>query len=179
MEKTPTTAVVKKEEGKNTPTAEKKGKVEVEKGKAGKIKTETAVKAQPKAEEQKPEQDVPKQEVPKTLNMAYLYSELQAVKQIIQEHGQQLAGIQEILVRKRKPTANGKIQIKDTKTGKVYPSKNATYQSLLKVGELKELVDKGIFGDNPGKNNFGWFALQREWPDRFEEVKPEQSKEQA
>lgn len=166
---------------KNTPTAEKKGKVEVEKGKVEKIKV---VEVQSKAEEKKPEQDTPKQEVPKpeipkSLNMAYLYSELQAVKQIVQEYGQQIAGIQEALARKRKPVANGKIQIKDKKTGKVYPSKNNCYQSLLKGGELKELVDKGVFGDNPEKNTFGWYALVRECPDRFEEVKPKQSKEQA
>ena len=169
-EKTSTTAVTKKEKVENTPTAEKKGKVEEAK----------TVKAQPKAEEQKPEQgapkqEIPKQEVPKSLNMVYLYSEIQAVKQIVQEHGQQIAGMQEALARKRKPVANGKIQIKDKQTGKTYPSKNNCYQSLLKAGGLKELVDKGVFGDNPGKNNFGWFALQRDWPDRFEEVKQEQS----
>lgn len=181
METKSTTAIVKKEEVKNKPTAEKKGKVEAEKGKVEEAKI---VEVQPKAEEQKPEQGAPKQEapkaeVPKSLNMVYLYSELQAVKQIIQEHGQQIGNIQEILARKRKPAANGKIQIKDRKTGKIYPSKNNCYQSLLKSGELKELVDKGVFGDNPGKNNFGWFALQREWPDRFGEVKTEASKEQA
>ena len=109
--------------------------------------------------------------------MVYLYSELQAVKQIIQEHGQQIADIQEVLARKRRPTSNSKVQIRDKKTSKTYPSKNNCYQSLLKVGELKELVDKGIFGDNPEKNTFGWYALVREWPDRFEEVKPEQSEE--
>ena len=182
MEKKPTTVIAKKEKVENTPTAEKKGKVEEAK----------TVEVQSKAEEQKPEQgtpkqEAPKQEVPKSLNMVYLYSEIQAVKQIVQEHGQQIAGIQEALARKRKPVANGKIQIKDKKTGKVYPSKNATYQSLLKAGELKELVDKGIFGDDPKKNTFGWYALVRALPDRFsevkteqnEEVKSEQSKEQA
>ena len=174
MEKKSTTAIVKKEEVKNTPTAEKKRKVEAGKGKVEEAKV---VEVQPKAEEQKPEQGTPKLEIPKSLNMVYLYSELQAVKQIIQEHGQQIAGIQEALARKRKPVANGKIQIKDKKIDKIYPSKNATYQSLLKAGELKELVDKGIFGDNPEKNTFGWYALVREWPDRFEEVKPEQSEE--
>lgn len=176
MEEKSTTAVVKKEEVKNMPIVEKKGKVEAEKGKVEEAKV---VEVQPKAGEQKPEQGAPKQEVPKSLNMVYLYSEIQAVKQIIQEHGQQIACIQEALARKRKPVANGKIQIKDKKTGKVYPSKNNCYQSLLKSGELKELVDKGVFGDNPEKNTFGWYALVREWPDRFEEVKPEQSKEQA
>ena len=39
----------------------------------------------------------------------------------------------------------------------------------VRIG-LKELVDKGVFGDVPGKNNFGWYQLKREWPDRFEEI---------
>jgi len=160
VEKKSTTAVVKKEEAKNKLTAEKKGE----------IKAEKVTEVQPKAGSQK-------SEAPKSLNMVYLYSELQAVKQIVSEHGQQIADIQEVLARKRKPTSNSKVQIKDKKTGKIYPSKNNCYQSLLKSGNLKELVDKGIFGDNPEKNTFGWYALVREWPDRFEEVKPEQSKE--
>ncbi|GAG06439.1 unnamed protein product, partial [marine sediment metagenome] len=118
-------------------------------------------------------------ELPKSLNLAYLYGELQAVKQIIQEHGQQIANLQEALARKRKAVPNGKVQIRDTKTGKVYPSKNNCYQSLLKAGELKELVDKGVFGDNPAKNSFGWYALVRTLPDRFEEIKTEQSSDQS
>ncbi len=73
----------------------------------------------------------------------------------------------------RRPTANGKIQIMDKQTGQVYPSKNSTYKTLLKSGELKELVDQGIFGTEPEKNTFGWYALVRALPDRFEEVKPE------
>ena len=62
-------------------------------------------------------------------------------------------------------------------TGEVYPSKNNAYQTLLKAGELKELVDKGIFGAVPEKNTFGWYALVRAWPDRFEEKKSEESPE--
>jgi hypothetical protein len=73
----------------------------------------------------------------------------------------------------RRPTANGKIQIKDKQTGKIYQSKNSTYKSLLKAGELKELVDQGIFGPTPERNTFGWYALVKVLPDRFEEIKPE------
>jgi len=91
------------------------------------------------------------------------------------EHTEQIADMQIDLARKRKPTSNGKIQIKDKTTGKVYPSKNNTYQTLLKSGELKAFVDKGIFGTDPAKNNFGWFALQRACPDRFEEVKVDEA----
>ena len=75
--------------------------------------------------------------------------------------------------RKRKPPAsNGKVQILDKQTGEIYRSKNNAYQTLLKSGELKDMVDKGVFGDIPQKNTFGWYALVRELPDRFEEVKP-------
>lgn len=70
----------------------------------------------------------------------------------------------------RRPTANGKVQIRDKQTGKVYPSKNNTYRSMLNAGELKELVDQGIFGPEPEKNTFGWYALQKTLPDRFEIV---------
>jgi len=73
----------------------------------------------------------------------------------------------------RRSTANGKIQIKDKVTGKIYQSKNSTYKSLLKAGELTELVDQGIFGPTPEKNTFGWYALVKAMPDRFEEIKPE------
>lgn len=108
----------------------------------------------------------------KPLTMADLKREIDSLRQTLTEHTRQIVELQEALARKRKPAvSNGKVQIKDKATGKVYPSKNATYQSLLKSGELKELVDKGIFGSEPEKNTFGWYALVRAWPDRFEEVK--------
>jgi hypothetical protein len=71
-----------------------------------------------------------------------------------------------------KATMSGRpsTQIRDKVTGKVFKSRNATYQGLLKDGSLKELVDLGVFGDNPQKNNFGWYQLKRAFPDRFEEV---------
>lgn len=99
---------------------------------------------------------------------------LDALTATVLDHARQIAELQEAMARKRKPVPNSKVQIRDKQTGKVYPSKNNCYQSLLKSGELKDLVDKGIFGDNPKKNTFGWYALVREWPDRFEEVKIEQ-----
>ena len=110
---------------------------------------------------------------PKPLTMADLKREIDSLNQVLLEHTRQIAELQEALARKRKPVSNGKVQIKDKATGKVYPSKNAAYRSLLKAGELKELVDKGVFGLNPEKNTFGWYALNRAWPDRFEEIKPE------
>jgi hypothetical protein len=73
------------------------------------------------------------------------------------------------------PVSNGKIMIKDKQTGKIYPSKNNVYQSLLKAGDLNDLVNKGLFGDNPAKNSFGCYNLFRAWPNRFEEVHEEQS----
>ena len=67
----------------------------------------------------------------------------------------------------------GKVQVLDKQTGEVFPSKNGTYKTLLKRGTLKELVDKGIFGADPEKNSFGWYALKRAWPDRFQEQSAE------
>ena len=110
----------------------------------------------------------------KPLTLVQLQQEIDSLEQRVQAQFIQMIDIQEALARKRKPVPNGKVQIKDKQTGKVYPSKNNCYQSLLKGGELKDLIDKGIFGDNPEKNTFGWYALVREWPDRFEEVKAEQ-----
>jgi len=155
---------------KETPVAESKEEREVPVVESGKQET-PEVKAP--AKELQPEESTPKPKAAKPLTMAYLNSELQVVKQIVSEHGQQIAQLQEALARKRKPVPNGKVQIRDKQSGKVYPSKNNCYQTLLKAGELKDLVDKGIFGDNPAKNTFGWYALVREWPDRFEEVKPD------
>jgi len=75
--------------------------------------------------------------------------------------------------RQRKPpTSNGKVSILDTKTGKTYPSKNNVYQSLLKAGELADLVKEGVFGSDPAKNSFGCYNLFRAYPGRFVEVKP-------
>jgi len=87
-----------------------------------------------------------------------------------------VAEIKEVLAHKRKPVANGKVQIKDTETGIVYKSKNNVYQTLLKNNDLADLVSQGVFGADPKKNSFGWYALNRAFPDRFIEVKaPEAS----
>ena len=126
----------------------------------------------PKA--QVPEAEVLKPEEPATPapTLENLFEGLQSLKQLAEEHTNLITQLQETLARKRKPPAsNGKVQILDKQTGEIYPSKNNAYQTLLKSGELKDLVDKGVFGDNPAKNTFGWYALVRELPDRFEEVK--------
>lgn len=106
-----------------------------------------------------------------TPTIEQLHQEILTLKQLALEHSGMIVELQQAIARKRKPVAsNGKIQIRDKQTGTVYPSKNNAYQSLLKAGELKSLVDKGLFGDVPEKNTFGWYVLAREWPDRFEEV---------
>jgi len=134
------------------------------------------IKLEPPLEALKPT-PAPQPEKPKPITLAYLNQELQSIKQLVDDHSNLMAQLQEILIRKRKPVAsNGKVQIKDKETGTVYPSKNNAYQSLLKSGALKKLVDKGVFGPDPKKNTFGWYTLVREWPDRFEEVKPEEPK---
>lgn len=91
----------------------------------------------------------------KPLTLVHLQQEINSLEQRVQAQSLQIADLQEALARKRKPVPNGKVQIRDRKTGKVYPSKNNCYQSLLKSGELKDLVDKGIFGDKPRLGRIG------------------------
>ncbi len=128
-----------------------------------------------------PEAEVLKPEEPATPapTLESLFEELQSLKQLAGEHTNLITQLQETLARKRKPvSSNGKVQILEKQTGEIYPSKNNAYQTLLKSGELKDLVDKGVFGDIPAKNTFGWYALVRELPDRFEEVKPVEETQQ-
>ena len=102
----------------------------------------------------------PKTEKPKPVTLAYLNQELQSLKHLVDDHASLMSQLQEIIIRKRKPVAsNGKVQIRDKETGTVYPSKNNAYQSLLKSGALKQLVDRGMFGNNPIHNTFGWYTL--------------------
>ena len=149
----------------------------------------------PKAQAPKPEepqpQETPSTEVqpepespqprPKTVEpkLSDIKMILDALTATVLDHTREIAELQEAMARKRKPVAsNGKVQILDKQTGQVFPSKNNAYQTLLKSGELKDLVDKGVFGDIPEKNTFGWYALVRELPDRFEEVKPAEEPQQ-
>jgi hypothetical protein len=117
-----------------------------------------------------PETKVEPPAKPKPLTISNLKSELDELRTLIQTLTTQMAEVQSQLTLKRKPTANGRVQIRDKVTGKIYKSKNSVYQTMLKAGELKELVDKKIFGDVPEKNTFGVYALFRAYPDRFEEV---------
>ena len=132
--------------------------------------TKSAVTQKVEAKAQTP---TPETGVKKPVTMVELSKELQSLKELVEAHSQVITELQEQVSRKRSPTANGKIQIRDKQTGKVYPSKNNCYQTLLRAGELKDLVAKGVFGAVPEKNNFGWYALIRAMPDRFEEIKPE------
>ena len=129
----------------------------------------------PKAQAPKPEAPKPEAVEPKFSDIKMLLDTLIAK---VLDHTRQIAELQEALARKRKSVPNGKVQILDKQTGEIYPSKNNAYQTLLKSGELKDLVNKGVFGDNPAKNTFGWYALIRELPDRFEEVKPAEKTQQ-
>ena len=111
------------------------------------------------------------------MTLAEAQQQIEFLSATLAEHSEEIAALQGAIARKRKaPKSNGKVEILDKKTGAIYPSKNNCYQSLLKAGDLKELVDKGVFGDDPAKNNFGWFALQRSWPERFEERKQEEDR---
>ncbi len=136
----------------------------------------STVKEKPKKSRQKTlRASQPKQTKPDIPTLEQLNNDLAILKQVVLEHTNLITQLQETFARKRKPVvSNGKVQIRDKQTGTVYPSKNNAYQTLLKSGELKDLVDKGLFGPIPQKNTFGWYALVREWPDRFEEVKSEE-----
>ncbi len=140
-----------------------------------KPKTQVSKPEEPQPESQPeipPESATSTTEPPVVVTLESLQQEVESLKLTVAE-------LQETLARKRKPPAsNGKMQILDKQTGEIYRSKNNAYQTLLKSGTLKELVDKGVFGDIPKKNTFGWYALVRELPNRFEEVKPEEDVQQ-
>ena len=142
------------------------------------MSSKTITKQPSKKEEPKqPEAEgTPKAEPINLMSQSDMQAVIEALTKTVAEHARQIYELQETLARKRRPVAsNGKVQIRDKQTGKVYPSKNNCYQSLLKAGELKDLVDAGIFGSIPEKNTFGWYALVRALPDRFEEIIPEQA----
>ena len=108
---------------------------------------------------------------PKPLTMTSHHAEIEEVRKIVEGQATLIKQLLEAPVRQRKPpTSNGKVQIRDTKTEKIYPSKNNVYQSLLKAGELDDLVKQGVFCSDPAKNSFGCYNLFRAWPNRFEEV---------
>ena len=136
---------------------------------------ESPASEQPPAEQPTPEAvstPTPTPTPTPVITLETLHQDLESLKLVVAE-------LQETLARKRKPvTTNSKVQILDKQTGEIYPSKNNAYQTLLKSGALKSLVDKGIFGDIPKKNTFGWYVLVRELPERFEEVKPAEDVQQ-
>ena len=106
---------------------------------------------------------------PKNLSMSYLQEEIDYLTYQITE-------LLKNPVRQRKPVESSKkVQMLDKVSGKIYPSKNNLYLSMLKSGELKELVDKGIFGSTPEKNTFGVYALLRSWPTRFQPVQSQET----
>jgi len=109
---------------------------------------------------------------PKSLTLISLHSDIESLRQIVDQQAILIKQLMEIPARQRKPpTSNGKVQILDTKTNLTYPSKNATYQSLLKAGELDELVKQGVFGADAAHNWFGCYNLFRFYKDRFIEIK--------
>jgi hypothetical protein len=105
------------------------------------------------------------------VTLSDLYAVLVELRALVHDQHEMLLTFQSAPVKRRAPMLpnGGKVQIMDKLTGETFPSKNGAYQSLLKQGALKELVKKGIFGAEPAKNSFGWYALKRAWPDRFEE----------
>jgi len=151
----------------------KKPKAQAPKPEAPQPQESTSTEPKPESESPQPQ---PEAVEPKLSDIKLI---LDALTATVLDHTRQIAELQETLARKRKPvSSNGKVQILDKQTGEIYPSKNNAYQTLLRSGELKDLVDKGVFGDIPEKNTFGWYALVRELPDRFEEVKPAEETQQ-
>jgi hypothetical protein len=113
----------------------------------------------------------------KPVTLVSLHAELEELRKVVDQQVIQIKLLMALPVRQRNPPlSNGKVQIQDTKTGKIYPSKNNVYQSLLKAGELEDLVKQGVFGSEPAKNSFGCYNLFRAYPNRFVEVKPEETK---
>jgi len=100
--------------------------------------------------------NTPKPAAKQTLTLNSLKIVLQFLKKLVEAHSHALSELQEAVSRKRRsPNTNGKVQIRDKQTGKIYPSNNNCHRTLLRSGELKDLVTKGVFGDVPEKNNFG------------------------
>jgi hypothetical protein len=113
---------------------------------------------------------------PKPLTMISLHAEIEELRKIVDGQATLIKQLMETPARQRKPpTSNGKVSILDTKTGKSYPSKNNVYQSLLKAGELDDLVKQGVFGSDPSHNSFGCYNLFRFYKDRFIERTPEET----
>jgi hypothetical protein len=112
----------------------------------------------------------------KPITLVSLHAEVEALRTIVDQQVIQIKLLMAPPMRQRNPPqSNGKVQIQDTKTGKIYPSKNATYQTLLKAGELEDLVKQGVFGADPVHNSFGCYNLFRSYPNRFVQIKPEET----
>ena len=113
------------------------------------------------------------QELPAPLTLESLQKAIQLLRQDFDTHTIKLEEILVLVAKKRKLPANGngKVQILDTKTQITYKSKNNVYQTLLRNDELTDLISQGVFGQNPKKNSFGWYALNRAFPGRFVEVR--------
>ena len=157
--------------------AEPEKSAEVEPQPIVEVVAETAPVVAPVAEVKPPPVVEPAPVKPKPLTMTSLHAEIEELRKIVDGQAVFIKQLLEAPVKQRKPPlSNGKVQIKDTKTGKIYPSKNNVYQSLLKAGELDDLVKQGVFGSDPAKNSFGCYNLFRAYPNRFVEVKPEEIK---
>jgi outer membrane biosynthesis protein TonB len=121
----------------------------------------------------------PTEQAPVTLES--LFKAVALLRQDLDAHTLKIEEIQILLATKRKPAANGnvRVQIRDTKTGIVYKSKNNVYQTLLRNNELTDLISQGVFGQDPKRNSFGWYALNRAFPGRFIEIKLEAPEQKA
>lgn len=67
------------------------------------------------------------------LTLESLKQQLDDLAQRVQHHAERILCYDTIIKRRHKMTSNGSVQILDKVAGKVYPSKNSTFQSLMLV----------------------------------------------
>ena len=90
-------------------------------------KVDTPEKKQPKKKAAPPQS--PKHEPPLTLES--LKKQLDDLALHVQRHAEPILYYDAVIRRRHKMTSNGSVQILDKVAGKVYPSKNSAFQSLM------------------------------------------------
>lgn len=55
----------------------------------------------------------------------------------------------------------------DTRSGRIFPSLNKCYLTLLRDGELEAMRRAGKLALNSEEDNFGYYKMRRFYPGRF------------
>lgn len=58
-------------------------------------------------------------------------------------------------------------KVKNTYTGRIFPSLNQCYLALLREGRLEEMRIAGKLAHTPEEDNFGYYKMRRFYPGRF------------